>query len=982
MLDPDFEVKYPDRHLHSPGLALEKIRSAKMTQHPLLARSLSRPVFRSLVLFLLLISAPVLCAQGGLIGHWTFDDTLDDSAGTVHGTFSDGIPAYVAGKFGNAIALDGYNDHVVLGSSGDLNFGASTDFSVALWIKTSGWNDDASIISNKDWNSGGNTGWVIAGQAGGGGSWQWNYSGATGGRVDYDPSGPLLSDGKWHHLCVTHDRDGYARFYFDGVPQSQKDISSSTGTIDAGFPTVVGTDGAEGAQWPYWFAGDVDDLRVYDKVLSQSEIDALQGPAGQTVRGASIQFTGPYTAVVRWDTAAQCNSIVEYGTTEALGMRQESSTPATAHEVTLDELEYRTSYYFRVGYNEVGGDIFSDVHTFDNSINYTRFDCSGVETPYTEDPAMTALYEAAADRIVTESGITKGYCLVYGCFEGQLAFELAKRSDLVLVGVDIDPASVAVAREKLMEAGVYGHRIKIWERADLDTLPFTRYFFNLVVSDRMIVDGVCTGSAAEMYRVLRPSGGRACFGQPPGCPNQLSQSALEGWLNAGSVAYTIDTTNGLWADVVRPKLPNAGEWPRQYGWPNNAANSADDLEGATRADQMAVQWLGSPGSDFGADRNPRMPPPVMKNGRLFHQGLDRLVAIDAYNGSIYWSLEIPELLRVNTPRDGGYYAADDSSFFLAMHDSCWRLDGDTGLRIQTYTIPLEGYEWGYVAVSEDSLYGSAQFENAHFTNIWGGSGWYDATSGSQTDKVCSRYFVAFDKSTGALSWYYNDGVIINSTITAGGGRIYFVECRNQAIKDLTYGRIGDVLLWSDQYLVALDEDTGAKLWEEPIDTADGIVVFYGLYSPDVVCIASSETKYYLYAYDAASGNFLWSKNHNWPNNNHGGHMQHPVIAGNTVYLEPRGYDLFTGSLITSSMGSHGGCATYGGSTGALVYRGNGGKISMWDINSGSVTSWEGLRPACWLSTITGGGMVLCPEGGGGCSCNGWINTSVGFVRDN
>jgi hypothetical protein len=26
-------------------------------------------------------------------------------------------------------------------------------------------------------------------------------------------------------------------------------------------------------------------------------------------------------------------------------------------------------------------------------------------------------------------------------------------------------------------------------------------------------------------------------------------------------------------------------------------------------------------------------------------------------------------------------------------------------------------------------------------------------------------------------------------------------------------------------------------------------------------------------------------------------------------------------------------------------------------------------------------MVLLPEGSGGCSCNGWLNTSVGFVRN-
>ena len=57
--------------------------------------------------------------------------------------------------------------------------------------------------------------------------------------------------------------------------------------------------------------------------------------------------------------------------------------------------------------------------------------------------------------------------------------------------------------------------------------------------------------------------------------------------------------------------------------------------------QLQVQWLGRPGADFGADRNPRMPAPLSVSGRLFHQGLDRMVALDAFNGAVLWSLEVP-----------------------------------------------------------------------------------------------------------------------------------------------------------------------------------------------------------------------------------------------------------------------------------------------------------------------------------------------------
>jgi hypothetical protein len=186
-------------------------------------------------------------------------------------------------------------------------------------------------------------------------------------------------------------------------------------------------------------------------------------------------------------------------------------------------------------------------------------------------------------------------------------------------------------------------------------------------------------------------------------------------------------------------------------------------------------------------------------------------------------------------------------------------------------------------------------------------------------------------------------------------------------------------LWNDQYIVALNQDTGTKLWEKAIDTADGTVVFYMQYNSEKLFISSSGNRYNIYAYDAGTGRLLWSQNHSWTSDNHSGHMQHPVIAGNAIYLEPRGYDLDTGNLVTTQMGRHAGCATYAGTAGAFIYRGSGRNIAMWDINSNIVSTWSGIRPSCWLSTIPGGGMVLSPEGGGGCSCNGWLNTSIGFI---
>ena len=54
------------------------------------------------------------------------------------------------------------------------------------------------------------------------------------------------------------------------------------------------------------------------------------------------------------------------------------------------------------------------------------------------------------------------------------------------------------------------------------------------------------------------------------------------------------------------------------------------------------------------------------------------------------------------------------------------------------------------------------------------------------------------------------------------------------------------------------------------------------------------------------------------------------------------------------------------------------EFSLWDVNNNKVTRWYNLRPSCWLSTIAADGMLILPEGGGGCSCGNWLETSLAF----
>lgn len=396
-----------------------------------------------------------------------------------------------------------------------------------------------------------------------------------------------------------------------------------------------------------------------------------------------------------------------------------------------------------------------------------------------------------------------------------------------------------------------------------------------------------------------------------------------------------------------------------------------------------MQWFGRPGADFGIDRNPRMPAPLAANGRLFHQGLNRIAAIDAYNGAILWSLEIPLLRRVNMPRDASNWCADNDFIYVAIRDRCWRLTASNGDLHQAYTLPKQVdrdlYDWGYIAQEDSLVYGSAVKTGSVYTEFFGEESWYDKTSGYGTGKICSDILFACGKESGQPVWEYQNGVAINTTLALGEGKLFFVESRHPALKELKTSRIESPELWLDQFLVALDAKTGQKLWEKSIDLHDGIVVFYLAYTDSSLLLSSSGNgEYHLYSLDARNGNLQWENSHPWPSDNHGGHMQHPAITSQAVYLEPCGYDLKTGKRLTENVGRHEGCATYAATASALIYRGKDRRISIWDIQTGTTTGWVNLRPSCWLSVIPAEGMILAPEGGGGCSCGNWLETSIVF----
>jgi len=585
-----------------------------------------------------------------------------------------------------------------------------------------------------------------------------------------------------------------------------------------------------------------------------------------------------------------------------------------------------------------------------------------------------------AEEILTAGKRDRGLCFLLGLSDGRLLYALSRLSNFRVIGLDTNPARVAAARRTLVRAGVYGVRTTVLEIPAAAKLPFNGLVGNLVV--------VCRPEFASFGKDLVAPYGVLLAGTLRSSQPDLKDLISGPGVQLQGIPGEATGARGRLADWrrwERPPLSGNGEWTHEYGRADNSAYGGESLQGAASTQQFVVQWLGRPGPRARPDRNGRMSAPLAVGGRLFSPGLNRMIALDAYNGSILWSLEIPGFLRCNIPHDCSNWCADSAHVYAAVADKCWRICGEDGIVDKFFDVvpgSRKGWkwEWSYVARPKGSrlLVGSATKAGSSFKNFWGGFGWYDAKTGPQTAKVSSDTLFALDADTGRKAWTYADhGVLLNCTITISDGRIWFVACRNPKIVNGDTRRCVASELWTDQFLVCLDLKSGRPLWEKPLKTAPGTVVFFLAEGAGHLALLASDTKYHLYGFDGKTGNALWTTEFKWSKDNHGGHMSRPAILGNRVHVRPKLIDLKTGKVLDGSM-PMGACGTYAFSEYAAFYR-YGGCVSIWDVNGSKAQQWSRLRPDCWLSTVPACGMLLSPEGGGGCSCGAWMETSLGFM---
>jgi endo-1,4-beta-D-glucanase Y len=247
-----------------------------------------------------------------LVVYLPFDDDYTDQSRSSHvndATAAGGTPALLTGggKFGGYVEFNGGGDYLTLGTPADLDFGTATDFTITMWVRrASDQVGDSVLISNKNWASGANQGWVLAYDNAGGG---YNDIQANIGdgvrRSDVDPSNAdvLDTNANWQFVAVTVDRDQQMRVLTDGGPNNsflnflgitggENPLSS---IADVGTPnsmaTNIGQDGT--GVYNLELLSDIDDLAIWRRALSYGEINLLFNGGQGTPLSQFITIAGP-----------------------------------------------------------------------------------------------------------------------------------------------------------------------------------------------------------------------------------------------------------------------------------------------------------------------------------------------------------------------------------------------------------------------------------------------------------------------------------------------------------------------------------------------------------------------------------------------------------------------------------------------------------------------------------------------------------------
>ncbi len=238
-------------------------------------------------------SQPTLKKTGldaGLVGYWTMDNNdinwnaltiVDKSGSGINGTLTN-MPTSTSqaiGKAGQALKFNGSSGKIIMGNN--LNLTNTMTFSA--WVKLSTISGAQTIICKAE-----------------SGAYSVEFNTASAGKFSWNP---LINGGYrsvvadsnavanvWYYVVASYD-GSTVKLFINGKQQaSTVSISGSVTTTTEPF-TIGANPGAGGTSFTNYLNGQIDDVRVYSRALSDAEVKQLynQGAGTKTASSPTLK---------------------------------------------------------------------------------------------------------------------------------------------------------------------------------------------------------------------------------------------------------------------------------------------------------------------------------------------------------------------------------------------------------------------------------------------------------------------------------------------------------------------------------------------------------------------------------------------------------------------------------------------------------------------------------------------------------------------
>lgn len=211
------------------------------------------------------------------VGYWTMDTAhrssnriLDRSGNAMDLTLYGGVSPDT-GRFAEALRFDGSTAYAVANDDPPYGgrFQLTGDLTVMTWLKTQSRRIEG-LVSKYD-AAGMEFGWLLRTTATGNINMRVGGYNLVSGSRDAIDSSRTINDGQWHHVAAVIRLGRDVTFYVDGVPGPAQ--SWNTKAFPSATRLNVGRNPYSG--YGLNFTGSLDDIRIYNRALTATEVAAL-----------------------------------------------------------------------------------------------------------------------------------------------------------------------------------------------------------------------------------------------------------------------------------------------------------------------------------------------------------------------------------------------------------------------------------------------------------------------------------------------------------------------------------------------------------------------------------------------------------------------------------------------------------------------------------------------------------------------------------